>query len=281
MEWIQALDRALRYIEENLMDEGLCVASVAKEAAYSPFYLQRMFSAFTDQSLGEYIRQRRLSVAGQALRSTRETVLTIALRYGYDSPESFQKAFRRFHGVTPSAARKAGVPLKYLSPLHIKVDLTGGSMMDYVVETMEQMTVIGLSRRVPLDGAFGLIPAFWEEYHQKGLDQQVCGYLGICFEEEGKPDFAYMIAQFCEPDAPVPEGFEKRVIAPHTWVRFRAVGALPDAIQKMNRQIFTEWLPSNTTYSLADGVNIEMYTEGDMNAPDYVSEIWLPVRVKA
>ena len=281
MEWIDALGRALHYIEDHLTDAALDTAAVARAAAYSPYYLQRMFYAFTEQTLAEYIRQRRLSAAGQALRISRATVLDTALRFGYETPESFQKAFRRFHGITPSAARRADATLRYLSPLQIQVTLTGGTTMDYTVENLQAMTVVGLTRRFPLDGAFALIPKFWEEYYQKGLDKTLCCYLGICIEDESKEDFAYMIARFCEADAPVPDGFEKRILPAHTWAKFRAVGALPDALQRLNRQIYTAWLPGSTEFALADGYNVELYHEGDMRAEDYTCEIWLPVKAKA
>ncbi|MPN43257.1 hypothetical protein SDC9_190816 [bioreactor metagenome] len=108
----------------------------------------------------------------------------------------------------------------------------------------------------------------------------MCGYLGVCFDET-EADFAYLIGAFAKEGEPVPEGFEAHTIAPHTWVKFRAVGPIPGSIQKVNRQIYTEWLPGNLEYELADGVNIEMYSEGDVAAADYLSEIWLPVRRKA
>ena len=103
MEWIASINRALRYVEDHLTDDALNVEAVAKVTAYSPFYLQRLFYVLTDASLADYIRGRRLSAAGQALQGGAK-VLDTALRYGYESPESFAKAFRRFHGVSPSAA---------------------------------------------------------------------------------------------------------------------------------------------------------------------------------
>lgn len=281
MEWITGINRALRYVEEHLTDEGLSAEVVAKVAAYSPFYLQRLFSILTDMTLTDYIRQRRLSMAGQALQATDAKVLDVALRYGYETPESFHKAFIRFHGVTPSAAKRTRVQLKYLNPLQIQVELTGGSIMDYTVEHMNAMTVVGMTRKFTYDNAFALIPGFWTEYQQKGLDKQVCGYLGICFDNEEGPEFTYMIGAFAQDGQPVPEGFEKREIGAHLWAKFRAIGPIPSGIQKVNRQIFTEWLPNNTEYDLADGINIEYYSEGDNKSPDYVSEIWLPLKTKA
>ena len=116
MDWITSINRALRYVEEHLQDENLSVEAVAAVTAYSPFYLQRLFYILTEMSLSDYIRGRKLSMAGQELQATDARVLDTALRYGYETPESFSKAFRRFHGVTPSAAQEpstssAGVPM--------------------------------------------------------------------------------------------------------------------------------------------------------------------------
>ncbi|MDD3212849.1 MAG: AraC family transcriptional regulator [Eubacteriales bacterium] len=280
MEWIAGLNRVLRYVEEHLTDPDLSVETLSRVGAYSSFYLQRVFYILTEISLSDYIRQRRLSMAGQELQATGAKVIDVALKYGYETPESFQKAFRRFHGVTPSAAQRSRVQLRYINPLQIQVKLTGGSIMDYSLETLGGMTVIGLGRKFNYEDALKKIPGFWDEYYQKGLNQQVPGMIGVCFDNDDGPDFTYLIGSFCEPDAAVPEGFEKHTIAPYTWAKFRAVGPMPDALQKVNRQIFTEWLPNNSDFDLAEGVNIEYYTEGDMQAKDYESEIWLPVRAK-
>ena len=179
-----------------------------------------------------------------------------ALRYGYETPESFHKAFRRFHGVSPSAAQRSRVQLRYLNPLQIKVELTGGSIMDYTMEHIGTLTVLGLARTFQYDGALAEIPTFWTEYYAKGYNDKVAGCIGVCLDRKDSPDFTYLIGNFCEPDAPVPDGFEKRALNAHDWAKFRAVGPMPAAIQKVNRQIYTDWLPNNTEYDLAEGVNI-------------------------
>lgn len=279
MEWIRCINQMLRYVEAHLMDD-LDIATIAREVSFSPFYLQRMFTMMTDMTVSEYVRQRRLSVAGQELQATDAKVLDVALRCGYETPESFQKAFRRFHGITPSAAKRMRAQLRYLNPLQIQVTLTGGKIMDYSIENLGELTIVGMERRFSFDSAFQQIPGYWDEYCKRGLHDVVPGCLGVCLDEPDRTDFAYLIGSFYEPGAPVPEGFVLRTLEPHTWVKFRSVGALPDALQRLNRQIFTEWLPNNQEYDLAEGVNIEWYSMGDMDADDYVSEIWIPVTQK-
>ena len=281
MDWIESLNRALGYVEEHLADD-CSLADAARAGGFSPFYLQRVFSAMAGLSLSEYVKERRLSLAGQALQSTNAKVIDVALQYGYETPESFQKAFQRFHGVTPSAAKRARHPLRYRNPLHIQVTLTGGTLMDYQLENMDAFTVLGKSRSFRFDSAFDRIPAFWDEYARSGACAAVPGYLGICLPPvANSPEFEYLIAGFCEPDAAVPEGFRKVRIEPHTWMKFRAAGALPGALQRLNRRIYTEWLPNNAEYEAVCDMNLELYSQGDMSSPDYKIEIWLPVRKKA
>ncbi len=279
MNWIDVLNKVLKYIEAHLSDD-IDIGKLASEAAFSRYYLQTIFSAMTGMSLSDYLKQRRLSVAGQELQSG-EKVIDTAFKYGYATPESFQKAFKRFHGVSPRDAAHPNVPLRFLSPLHIQINLKGGNTMNFSIENVGELTIIGMERRFHMDTCFAEIPKFWDEFYKKGYHKVNPGWLGVCFDDnEPSGEFSYLIASFHEKDDPVPEGFVKRAIAPHMWAKFRAIGAMPGALQKVNRQIFSEWLPNNPEYDIAEGMNMEIYTEGDNTKDDYVSEIWLPVKTK-
>ena len=130
MDWIKGIQRAIDYTEAHLTEE-IDYDAVAKEAYSSSFHFQRVFSIMCGYTLGDYIRMRRLSLAADELRGSDEKVIDIALKYGYETPESFTRAFSRFHGITPSQARAPGAKLRSFAPLHIKVTLEGGSMLDY------------------------------------------------------------------------------------------------------------------------------------------------------
>ncbi len=278
MDWITGMNRLLYYIEEHLTDPALSIEAAARYAAYSPFYLQRIFSGLTDLTLSEYIRSRRMSLAGQELQARGAKVLDVALRYGYETPESFHKAFRRFHGISPSAAKRPQARLMFMAPLQINVSLKGGSRMDYQIETKGPMTVMGFERRFAMDSSMAEIPGFWEEFFQKGQMRQVAPLLGCCFEDGSKTDFPYLIGNFCEPDAPVPEGMTKRTIPAYTWAMFHTEGTTGKDIQTLNRQIYSEWLPANTQYEPASGMNIEVYPCQEMEWEDKRWGIWLPVQ---
>ena len=142
MDWITGIQKAIDYIEENITEE-IDYEKVAAESFSSSYHFQRVFSILCGYTLGEYIRLRRLSLAGAELASGKEKVIDIALKYGYDSPDSFAKAFQKFHGITPSQARADGSKLKSFSRLSIKISLEGGSTMNYRIEEKDEMILTG------------------------------------------------------------------------------------------------------------------------------------------
>ena len=145
MNWITGMQKAIDYIEENLTEE-IDYEKVAEKSYSSSYHFQRVFGILCGYTLGEYIRLRRLSLAGAELASGKEKVIDIALKYGYDSPDSFAKAFQKFHGITPSQARADGSKLKSFSRLSIKILLEGGSTMNYRIEEKDEMILTGYKR---------------------------------------------------------------------------------------------------------------------------------------
>ncbi len=285
MGWIEGISEAINYIESNITEE-LAVEDIAKQASVSPFYFQKGFAMLCGFTVGEYIRQRRLAIAGSELVSTDEKIIDIALKYGYDSPDSFTKAFTRFHGVTPTAVRKHGAMIKSFASLKIKFSLEGGYIMDYKIVEKDSFTVIGASKVFKYDTAKAEIPQFWAEHYQTGKGKTVCGMYGICIDENmGSDEFEYWIADNFAPSAEVPVGFVTKIIPKHTWAVFACKGAMPKSLQDVNQKIFSEWLPNCRDYEIAAGYNIEMYTDindypkGNQDE-NYYCEIWMPVKKK-
>ena len=242
-----------------------------------------MLCGFT---ITEYIRNRRLALAGNDLATGKEKIIDIALKYGYDSPDSFTRAFTRFHGVTPTAARKEQVMLKSFAPLKIKLSLEGGYIMDYKIVKKEAFTVIANAKTFPYEGAKSTIPQFWQEHYQTGKGKTVMGMYGINIDENmGHDTFEYLIADPYNPVIEVPEGFVTRTIQEFTWAVFPCRGAMPDAMQDVHTKIFSEWLPALKEYEFAAGYCVEYYDdptkyEKETLDADYYSEIWLPVKKK-
>lgn len=278
MDWINGMRCAIEYMEEH-MSEEISYEDVAKQACVSVFHFQRVFGILCGITVGEYIRNRRLTMAGEELAATNCRVIDVAMKYGYDSPDSFTKAFIRFHGIRPSSAKEHGAVLRAYAPLHIKYSLEGGGIMDYRIEEKEALKLIGMKRTFQFDDAYQNIPMFWEEFFKKGYGKEICGCFGVCIEESAKEKtFTYMIADLYDGEKEVRDEFTLYEIPKGEWAIFTAKGPLPKSLQDVNTKIWSEWVPNSREYEVADGYNIEMYTEGDTNAADYISEIWVPVR---
>jgi len=285
MGWMELVGSAIQYIEENITGD-LSAEGIAKHVNMSPFYFQKGFAMLCGFTLGEYIRSRRLALAGNDLIAGDEKIIDLALKYGYDSPDSFTRAFTRFHGITPSQARKEGAMLKSFAPLKIQFSLKGGYIMDYRIEKKEAFTVLANAKTFPYEGAKEQVPLFWQEHHASGRGAFVHGVFGINIDEKMTMDsFEYLIADPCDPGAEVPDGFAMRTIPALTWAVFPVRGAMPDALQDANTRIYTEWLPALRDYEFAAGYCVEYY-DNPMDYPkgtldeNYYCEIWIPIRRK-
>lgn len=230
--WNDGITNAIAYIEEHLTEE-IDINKIAEKAYVSSFYFQKIFHVLCGFTVGEYIRNRRLTLAAQELCSTHMKVIDVALKYGYDSPDSFARAFTRFHGVSPSAAREQGRKLNSFAPLKIKLTLEGGTMLEYKIVEKSQFTVMGRLHKFNAETSYGEIPRFWQEHIKSGKNKVVCGMYGICMDSDGK-NFDYLIADNYIPWNEIPEGYITKVIPAGTWAVFPCHGALPNALQDVN-----------------------------------------------
>lgn len=281
MEWLKRMMDAVDYMEEHMQD-SLNAAVIARIAYSSVFHFQRMFHMLTGNTVAEYIRKRRLTLAAQELASSKAKVIDVAIKYGYSTPESFSKAFRRVHGIAPSKARKQGAMLKAYPRISFQISLKGDKDMDYRIIEKEAFTVAGKGIQVTTkDGEnFKRIPKFWEECCQNGFYEKLCGLtkddnvLGICMNDFDNEIFTYMVA--ANDVGKAPKDMTQVKIPALTWAVFESVGAMPDAIQKVSKRIFGEWFPA-TSFEHADAPELEVYPPGDTSAKDYRCEVWMPV----
>lgn len=267
----EGLQAALAFIEAHL-DEEISVHDVAAHAYVSAFHFQRIFSALCGMPLGEYIRGRRLTLAAQELmRGAR--VIDAALKYGYDSPDSFTRAFTKFHGVSPSAAKEKGAAIKSFAPIRIKLTLEGGTIMEYRIVEKAAFTIMGKCRSFNSETSYAEIPPFWHEHYQNGGGEIIKGMFGACVDSDGK-NFDYYIADLYFPWNEIPEGCTTKTFPSGTWAVFPYHGECPKALQDVNTKIWSEWLPNCKEYELAGSYNMEFYIDQQHG------EIWVPVKKK-
>lgn len=276
--WTEGIQNAIQYIEDNLTEE-LDIAEIASRAYVSPFYFQKIFGVLCGFTVGEYIRNRRLSLAAEELSLSDVRVVDVAMKYGYESHDSFTRAFTKFHGISPSAAKEKGASIKSFAPVRIKLTLEGGTMIEYRIVKKAAFTIMGRARMFNCETSYQEIPLFWNEHYQTGGGKVVAGMFGVCMDSDGK-NFEYLIADTYNPCLEVCDGYVTREIPAGTWAVFPCKGALPDALQTLNTRIWSEWLPNCKEYELSGNYNIEMYTPAADKPEDNYSEIWVPVKQK-
>jgi AraC family transcriptional regulator len=258
MDWIERMNVAITYIENNLLEDPN-PEEAAQKANSSTYHFQRMFSMLSGYTLGEYIRNRRLSRAAQELLTSSLKVIDIAFKYGYESPESFTRAFHRLHGISPRDSRKEGVKLKSFAPISFTLSMKGDTSMDFKIKTMEPFKVAGKSILVDaVDGKnFKIIPEFWKTCNKDGTVEKIetlakknkGGILAgttaavLCYKEtDTEEKWSYLAGAEVFNDEP---GLETITIPAQTWAIFESRGPMPDAIQKVWKRIFREWFPSS------------------------------------
>lgn len=276
MEWVRSINNAIEYMENHLTDD-ITLGDIAESVHISAFHFQRAFSMMTGISPTEYLRNRRLSQAGAELANGGERVIDVALKYGYETSESFAKAFSRFHGFSPMQVRK-GSPLKFMNRYSIRITIEGGGIMEYQIEKWEAMDLLVHAKMFQVEISEKEIPTFWDEYYSNEEYRKIPGYLGICSQKETESAmFQYGIGCKASDVDGVPEGFEIIHVPEYSWAVFRCVGPSSKAIQSMWDKIYNEWLPI-TEYELIPEYYIENYLPGNPTAQDYVSEICIPVK---
>lgn len=297
MDWTTGIQNAVNYIEEHLT-EPIDYDAVAAQSFSSSYHFQRVFSILCGFTLGEYIRSRRLSLAGAELAVNNAKVIDIALKYGYESPDSFTKAFYKFHGVLPSQV-KNGCELKSFSRLVLKFSLEGGDFMNYKVEEKGEMVFTGYKRR------FSGTPAerkaqecdFYvstraNQYILKGLSHDCdTGYnIMNAFDDEGYDFYiASLLDEWSTDNLEKELGFDdakrfEKIVVPaglYLVCETERTKHPTDLFEGLRKRAVSEWLPSNG-YEMTDAPEISVYhwfyKHGDaaVNNSRY-AELWLPI----
>jgi AraC family transcriptional regulator len=281
MDWIEKLNAAISYIEEHITEE-IDLSEVAKVACCSSYHFQRMFNYMANVPLSEYIRRRRMSLAVADLQSDGAKIIDVALKYGYDSPTAFNRAFQGIHGIAPSLVKQDGVPVKSYPPISFKITIKGVEEMNFRIEKKDAFRVVGISKSLEkeVEKNFEIVPKMWQEAAMNGtipklaavMDSQPMGVLGVsvCNDLE---EWRYYIAVSSTKE--VDATLEEYTIQPYTWAIFSGEGPQPHAIQDLQKRVVTEWLPSSG-YEYDNGPDIEVYLND--NPQNSKFEVWLPIR---
>lgn len=283
MDLIERLNASIQYIEKNL-DGEISYEEAARIAYCSAYHYQRMFSFMANITLGEYIRRRRLTLAALDLQKSDIKVIDVALKYGYNSPTSFTRAFIKVHGITPSEAKSEGVKLKLYPPISFKISISGGFAMNYRIEEKNGFRVVGVKENIStVDGYnFIRIPEIWDEVVHNGTCEKIrglcneerLGLIGVCTRFDDN-SFDYYIAAQTSKDAI--DGMHAYEVKKETWAVFECKGI--EDMKQVWKQIYTDWFPSSG-YQHSGGAEIEWYpdaTNGECQSDEYMCEIWIPV----
>lgn len=279
MDWIERLNNAMNYIEEHLCDK-LELDEAARIACCSTYHFQRMFAYMAGVPLSEYVRRRRMTLAAADLQSGGAKVIDAALKYGYESPTAFNRAFKSIHGIAPSEAKESGTTLKAFPPVSFRITIKGDSEMNYRIEKKEAFRIVGISCPLEreLEKNFETVPALWGKAAAEGVIEKLAsmmntdikGILGVsaCGDNQ---NWKYYISVASTAD--VDGDLEEYTVPEADWAVFEGRGTNL-SIQELEKRIVTEWLPGSG-YEYGSAPDIEVYLNPDPQNAVY--EVWIPV----
>jgi AraC family transcriptional regulator len=277
---IQNMNKALAYIEASL-DDDIDFQQVARIACCSEHQFNRMFSFISGIGLAEYIRSRRLSLAAMELQSSEAKVIDVAMKYGYNSPDSFARSFQHMHGITPSMAKEKGCVLKAYPPMTFQLTIKGGAEMNFHFVEKEAFHIVGIKETVDTTGG-QFMPEIWNELENNNLLDKLAPYANPDFQgvlhvnaniTAYSRDYYISVASTKE----APQHFTTCVIPAATWVVFKTSGPQPETLLKTWERIYAEWFPTSG-YELAE--SIEFVRDLNDEAKPLDNEIWIPVKRK-
>ena len=290
MDSLSSMNNAMAYIEEHLT-EDMDYSEISKVAYCSEYHFRRMFSFLSGIGLSEYIRRRRLTLAALDLKDPNLRVIDAAVKYGYDSADSFSRAFHSMHGILPSEARNENAQLKAYPRMTFQLSIKGGCEMNYRIVEKGPFKLVGFKKRVPIifEGVNPEITKMTELLTSEvvkelkslsngeptGIISASTNFSEGRMEEKGELDHYIGVATSSAEIA----DFDVLEIDASAWAVFESIGAFPETLQNVWGRIYSEWFPSSG-YEAAEGPEILWNEHPDTENPKYRSEIWIPVKKK-
>ncbi|MDW7659934.1 MAG: AraC family transcriptional regulator [Bacillota bacterium] len=290
MDSLSSMNKALAYIEKHLTEE-IDYVEISKIAYCSEYHFKRMFSFLAGISLSEYIRRRKMTLAAIELKDSDLRIIDIAIKYGYNSADSFTRAFQSMHGILPSVARDANAQIKSFPQMTFQLSIQGGCEMNYRIVEKRAFKLVGFKKRVPIifNGVNPEIAKMYEvftpeiiktlkdlsnvepagiisastNFSEGRMDEkgELDHYIGVATSSDDTPDFEVLNVDAC------------------TWAIFESIGPFPETLQNVWGRIYSEWFPSSG-YESIEGPEILWHESKDTSNPKYRSEIWIPVKKK-
>jgi len=278
MNWVERLNAVINYIEENITEE-LEFAEIAKIAHCSSYHFQRMFIGMTDTTLAEYIRRRRMSLAVADLKMGKMRVIDVALKYGYNSPTAFNRAFQKVHNIAPSLIKQDGVDVKSYPPLNFQISIKGVDGMNYRIEKKAGFRLVGIVSEIDedFDTNWNIVAQGWQIAKENGTfnqlialrDSEPTGIVSAFGVRGYFDDYNHWIGVSSTKE--IDDKYEEANIGSFTWAVFQRTGD----VKEYWSRIINEWLP-NSGYEFDDGPDIEVYPDSGWESE--TSEIWIPIK---
>ena len=298
MDWLKGMNEVLGHIEENLT-QPIQYEALSRIVGCSVYEFSRIFSFMAGMSISEYIRRRRLSQAVFDIQNGKDKIIDIALKYCYESPTTFTRAFKDLHGVAPLCARKGNVPLKTYPPITFALTIKGVNVMEFRIVKKDSFTIMGLSGHLDANET-SFEKTLWGEFLDGGDGPDGSGTFNQALWNNGEPSYytaplwqvgAYdyqsvdgktplTIGAEYKGRKPEIEGLSFKEIPAATWAVFSIKGVTGlEAYDAAYTKILTEWLPQSNYIRDEAVPSLDVYPDGEVN-DNYVWEIWFPVATK-
>ena len=296
MDFVQRMAEAIDYVEAHITDD-IDYQDVVRIVCCGVYQFGRIFSYLVGMSLNEYVRRRRLSLAALALAEGGHKVVDVALAFGYAAPESFARAFRALHGISPREACAPGVMLKLCPRLAFHISIKGEQDMEYRIEQKDIIRGVGLVKNLGKctvnqqaehwTEKNASVWQLWDAYLNHAPNRIVRDHyrlyrppfwqMGVTHTLDNGETVLAIGAEDAGGDYPELTRFE---VPASTWAVFPARGTLDrkeHPVEALMTRIYAEWLPSSG-YEQSMPYEIEVYGPGDTGRDDYTTEVWIPIR---
>lgn len=296
MDFLSRMTRVIAYIEAHITDD-FDLGDLAGIICCNIYQFGRIFSYVVGISLAEYVRNRRLSLAALDLCEGKAKVIDVALQYGYSSPESFTRAFKEMHGLSPREAAAPGARLRMYPQISFQITIKGDIGMEYKIVDRDVIKGVGVVKNF---GKFkmneqaedwhdrmGEVWQFWDSFLDEGanlilrdkygLYRAPLWQMGVNYTDS---DGNLIVSIGAEDDGGCYPELTNFEVPASSWAVFTARGTLDQndhPINALTTKIFSEWLPSSG-YEQSMPYQMEVYGPGDTGSEEYCCDIWVPVQ---